>query len=102
MIESGSYDVRQVFRHFDYAFVNQRIREAFEFRHEGSAKYTDRILDRNRSRTRRRHRAIAANTAAGLGEIRRYLPLLAGEGPKIPLLPGGFVTQRTVDVTHDQ
>lgn len=88
MIESGSYDVRQVFRHFDYAFVNQRIREAFEYRHDGSIRYTDRVLERNRKRTRRRHRAVASNMAAGLNEIRRYFPVLAGEGSKAPLVPG--------------
>jgi hypothetical protein len=90
LVESGSMDLRQVFRHFDYEFVNQRIREWFEFREDGPAKYTDRISARNRARTRRRHRAVAANTAAGLNEIRRYLPLLAGEGDKIPVVPVGI------------
>lgn len=90
MIESGSLDVRQVFRHFDYEFVNRRIREWFEFRHDGSVRYTDRLMARNRARTRRRHRAVAGNMAAGLNEIRRYFPVLAGDGDKVPLVPVGI------------
>lgn len=101
LIESGDYDVRQVFRHFDYTFVHRRIRERLEYRADGSsARYTDRVSARNRARTRRRHRAVASNMAAGLNEIRRYFPVLAGEGDKIPLVPVGVDFTKPVPVLH--
>lgn len=89
MVEAGDFAVTRVFRHFDYVYVHRRLREAFEFVADGPERYTHKIADRNRALTRSRTRSVAHRNAAALNEIRRYYPVLAGDGKKVPLVPGG-------------
>lgn len=77
-----------------YAYVERRARERQEFHRLGSAKYAKAIAEQNRAIGKRRLRAVAADNAARLNEIRRWFGPLSGTGDKIPLVPVG------IDITH--
>jgi hypothetical protein len=93
MIESGDMTITRVFRDFDYAFVKRRLMEAMEFdaMNRDSAKLADQVIGANRSIVTRNNKDVASRQAARMGEIRRYLPRLAGE-KKIPLVAGANFT----------
>lgn len=77
-----------VFAQVTYPFVAKRMKERLEFLELGSRRYAEKIADKNRAIGKRRIRATASDNAARLNEIRRYLPVLAGSGEKIPLVAG--------------
>jgi hypothetical protein len=75
------------FAHLSYAYAWKRMRERQDFLELGSARYSDKIAEKNRQVGKRRIRATAGDNAARLKEIRRWIPALAGED-RIPLVPG--------------
>jgi hypothetical protein len=75
------------FRPLSYQYAWKRMRERQEFFELGSARYSDRIAEKNRQIGKRRIRATAGDNAARLKEIRRWIPTLSGE-EKIPLVQG--------------
>ena len=93
MIEAGDMTVTKVFRDFDYEFVKRRLLEAMEYdaMNRDSAKLADSVLNANRAIVSRNNKDVASRQAARMGEIRRYLPRLAGE-KKIPLVAGANFT----------
>jgi hypothetical protein len=90
MIEAGDMSITRVFRHFDYEFVKRRLTEAMEYdaMNRDSSKLADSVLNANRAIVTRNNKDVASRQAAKMGEIRRYLPRLAGE-KKIPLVAVG-------------
>lgn len=80
------------FAPLSYAYVRKRMQQRAEFHALGSAKYSDKIAEKNRAIGKRRIRSVALDNAARLNEIRRWFPALAG-GKKTPLVPGLSFTQ---------
>lgn len=71
---------------FNYEYLLTRARQRWQFLELGPARYEDMVNDKNRAVSRSVVRGIASEMAAGLGELRRYFPVLAGDGEKIPLV----------------
>jgi hypothetical protein len=92
MIQNRSPRLRRQFKPFDYAFVRKRLAERYEFLRLGSERYTDAIANRNRARQRQRMGAIAREMAAGIKDIKRWLPALASgyADERVPLVAGGL------------
>ena len=61
---------------FDYAFVRRRLREWFEFQRTGSRGLSRRIAEQQDRKATSKRRDAAREMAAGIGEIRRYLPVI--------------------------
>lgn len=96
MLKSGDPRVYKSYRPFDYRFVGKRIEESREFRKKGAEEMTrDRARANKKQRQKNRDQA-AYEVAAGIGELRRYLPVIeelqkTGEyhpGERIPLVSG--------------
>jgi hypothetical protein len=95
LIRTGSPRVRKLFRDFDHRFVRQRIREAFEFKELGVARYHDRQAAILRQARLRKRRFVAGEMAQGFREIARYLPALTSGhwDERKPLVQGAAFTQ---------
>lgn len=79
MIESGAHGATRCFVPFDYRFAHRRMREAMEFTELGVRRYAEKIADKNDRIRKSWVRARAGHMAAGWNEIKRYLPVFAGE-----------------------
>jgi hypothetical protein len=98
MLENRHPSLTKVYAPFDYEFVRRRLRERLDFLLLGTEKYQQRITARNRRRQRSRLGDVAREMAAGLNEIKRWLPVLETaqrEGvyrphERTPLVRGGL------------
>lgn len=97
LVMRGVPTVVRRFRPFDYRFVNERIRNRSELQSQGSQRYMQGMRERNQRRRSSLLRGTAAEGAAYINEMKRYLPTLAGESP-VPLVVGAnFLTQGGID-----
>lgn len=71
---------------FTHQYVEKRARERSEFLRLGPKRYLEHVDQRNEARSQSIIRGVAGDMAAGLKELRRYFPVLAGVGEKIPLV----------------
>jgi len=94
MVESGDYSVVKVFRDFDYAFVNQRMREAMEFNELGTRRYADKIAGKNRQLVRGHTHDYARRNAARMNEHKRHF-FPAEDGSRAVQIPGTHFTGLT-------
>lgn len=65
------------FRPFDYVVVLDRLRQWWDFRALGPKRYSDALAAKNARQERTVVHDAAREMAAGLGEIRRWMPALA-------------------------
>lgn len=74
---------------FNHEHLVTRARQRADFLRLGPAGYEDLVGDKNRARSKSIIRGVASEMAAGFAELRRYFPVLAGVGEKLPLVPVG-------------
>ncbi|HYD82730.1 MAG TPA: hypothetical protein VEA63_01735 [Opitutus sp.] len=97
LLKEQPHAVQRRFRPFDYEFVRERRQQRFEFLHDGSRKYVEKTAREVTRIQRAIIRSRTSESAAALGEIRRWLPKMHGM-EKIPLVPGGFTTRANESV----
>lgn len=79
MIESGRHGAWKCFVPFDYRFVRRRMREAMEYLSLGSVRYAAKVADKNTRLGKSWIRDRVNHSVSRLNEIKRYLPVFAGE-----------------------
>jgi hypothetical protein len=78
MIGRDDHGLTQTYRPFDYEFVRERRRQRFEWLGlRGKQRVSAIIADRNAALKRSKVRDVARNFAAAMGDIRRWIPVLA-------------------------
>lgn len=78
MMGQGDHGLSRVYRPFDYEFVRERRRQRQEWLAlRGKARVSAIVADRNAALRRSRQHDIAREMAAGLNDLRRYLPVIA-------------------------
>lgn len=77
MIEAKAPELEKCFMPLGYPFVHRRLAERQQFLADGVKKYDRRVAERNRARQRTVLQDVAREQAAALGELRRWLPVLA-------------------------
>jgi hypothetical protein len=83
----GPMGLVPVYRPFDHEYVTERLRDRAEFLKLGPEGFVAAVRSKNERTSRSHLRDIVRELAAGLGELRRYWPVLAGDGPPIPQVP---------------
>jgi hypothetical protein len=78
MMGRDDHGLTQTYRPFDYEFVRERRRQRHEWLGlRGKQRMSAIIADRNAALKRSKMRGLVSEMAAGLNEIKRYLPVLA-------------------------
>lgn len=77
LVMNRHHSVRKLYRPFDYEWVRERLQERREFLRTDVEGYNRQLLDENERRWHQIRRRIAGEVAAGFGELRRWLPVLA-------------------------
>jgi hypothetical protein len=98
LLEREAPATYRVFKPFDYAFVRRRLRERFDYLRMGTERYNREVTKRNRMRSTMKTREIAHEMAAGIKEIRRWIPVLEEmqatgvyhPGGRTAMVPGGL------------
>jgi hypothetical protein len=78
MLGRDDHGLTQTFRPFDYEFVRERRRQRYEWLTlRGKQRVSAIIADRNAALKRSKQRDVVREMAAGLNDLRRYLPVIA-------------------------
>lgn len=85
------------FRPFDYEYVEERKADWYLTRHEGAGAISAKVHKQNQARQRALLRDAAREYAAGLNEIRRWLPVLAARMAGVR--PDVAATEAPVQIT---
>jgi hypothetical protein len=90
-------ELTRCFRPFDWQYVEERKADWYLLRHEGADALNKKTDANNRAVARSKLRDAARESAAGLNEIRRYLPVLAAL--QAGVRPDVALTEKIVQVS---